>query len=363
MYIMKDIRRTLFLAAALVLAASCSEVGVREDAGRREEINITPIASMATKAAIDGNTALPNDRTMVVSAYYRAVTGSDGNYFTNTTFSRNASTGKWAASSSNKFWPLSGSLDIFSYSGDGLTLGTPSYRSNCGEGATFTVSSNKVGTNSAGQTDIVFGRITNQTCISTGNPMTMYHANALLVWMASSSVGYNPTTNYGITINNIYLNNARYSGTLAVNASAGAYEMCTWDGLGDRADSYEVASVSSGDCKLPYNVPATSSSNPTTADAGWHMGIGGYGIMIPEQTQQADNDYPLGFTINYTLHNGFDNSGNPVNNNLSYYYKFASGSSWVEGKKYIYTITFTLNEILVSPSVADWATMNNAVGI
>ena len=138
--------------------------------------------------------------------------------------------------------------------------------------------------------------------------------------------------------------------------------MCSWTILGSLGASYQLATVSSGDCMLPYHVPLTSSSNPTTSSSGWHMGIGGYGVMIPEQAQRSDTDSPLGFTIEYTLHNGFDNANQPVNNELTYYYKFSSTSEWLEGRKYIYKITFTLNEIIVSPSVSDW-NPQSAIGV
>lgn len=358
---MRYLFRFIFTLAAFALF-SCSEVSVLEVPEKLQEIQLFPVSSMTTKAAIDGNVALPSDRTLVVSAYYNAVTGTSGDYFKNTTFAKDGAS--WSALSSSKYWPLSGSLDLFAFSGDGLALGAPTYHlSNCGMGARFTVGSNKVGDDSAGQVDIVFGRAVAQQRVPSGNVMALHHANALLVFFASSSVGRDASTNVGITIKHIYLNNARYEGTLAIDASAAVHEQCTWSFLVNPVASYEVATLGSGDCTLPYDVPLTAGGNPTTVSDGWHMGIGGVGIMIPEQEQVSDDASPLGFTIEYTLHNGFDDLGNPIDNDLVYYYKFLPGSSWNEGKKYVYNITFSLNEILVAPAVQDWVESSQSTGL
>lgn len=333
----------LFAAAAVLLAVGCSEINEVSTVSEQDPVEIMPLNGPSTRAAIDGTT-FPEARTLIVSAYYNAVRGDSQNYFANSTFARNAS-GKWSCSGGAKYWPLRGTLDLFAYSIDGLSQSNQAYLSNNAQGVSFNISNN--GTQ---QTDILYGRVTAASRVAAGNPMTMKHAQALIVFTAQSNVAYNATNNYGITITSIVLENAYYSGKLAIDGSAAAGSQCTWSSLGNQQNK-TLPTVSSGDTKIPYNVPASA---PAITASGWHMGIGGYGILVPEQNQTR-------FYITYVLHNGKDNSGNNVDNTLTYQYD-CSGT-WDEGKKYIYAISFTLNEIIVVPSVTDWTASTVATNI
>ena len=325
-----------FLAVMAFVAASCAEISTKEvEEALKNPLELMPLTDVSTKAAIDG-TVFPNDRTLVVSAYYNAERGDSGNYFSNTTFSRNSSNGRWVAANP-KFWPFSGTLDIFAYSCDGLTQSDRTYLSKVTDGVTVTLSDNRTT-----QTDVLFGHVAANSRVETGNPMTMRHAEALLVFTASSVVDYNETMNFGITINSITVENAYYSGRLAVNATADLYSQCTWDNLGSQGNKALPSNNVSG-VKLPYNVPNTSVS--VTSSAAWHMGIGGIGILVPEQPQTR-------LYIEYTLHNGRDEQGNPVNNSMTHHWDCTG--DWTEGHKYVYDLQFIYNEIRVVPTILAW---------
>ena len=98
----------------------------------------------------------------------------------------------------------------------------------------------------------------------------------------------------------------------------------------------------SGSSSLAYDVPTTATN---VASSGNHMGIGGSGIMVPEQSQTSIH-------IEYTVHNTKDYNGNPVNNTLAYDY--TCSGTWDEGKKYIYNLKFNMEEIIVEPVVVEW---------
>ena len=68
-------------------------------------------------------------------------------------------------------------------------------------------------------------------------------------------------------------------------------------------------------------------------------------VILPEQAATK-------FTLTYTLHNGRDGDGTPLNNQMQYQYSCAG--TWAQATKNLYTIDITLNEINVTPSVVDW---------
>lgn len=329
---MKKIAIISLCVAALTGMTSCATIDTEETA---RPIAISPITGLRTKAAIDGAVALPATRTLKVSAYYNApAAGRSGNYFSNVTFAHDGEDA-WKAVDP-KYWPAVGTLDIFAYSMDIGGNGTPAYLSNVSQGVTaITVPDNR-----DVQSDIVFGRVAGQQYASTGTPMVMDHAQALLVFAASNSFDYNSVTNEGIEITAITLDSTFFSGTLSINMNNAAGSRCSWGALGSR-DTKNLPGVSS------YQVP---SAMMDISQAGNHMGIGGAGILVPEQTE-------TGFTIHYNLHNGKGNDGTTdvTNYNLQYRYVPDEPMNWAEGKKYVYYIYFTMREIIVSPVVMDWS--------
>lgn len=327
------IRRLSYIAfalLALVAAPSCAE---DDDVRTRHDILLSPQAEASTKAPIDG-TAMPAGRTMVVSAYYNAERGESGNYFTGVGFSKATST--WTAAGTPRYWPFDGTLDFLMYSHDGLSV-TPVWEDKVTAGVTLAVADN--GTI---QTDILHGRLGRQARASGGNPVVMRHAQALVMFTASSEVGYDASSNYGITIERIALEGARYSGTVHVAFDAmqdGGW--CSWSDLASRQDK-DVPNAG-GAMAFPYDVPAEAVDIRT---AGCHLGIGGAGILLPEQPA-------VGICVYYKLHNGYDDAGNAIDNTLQK--ALTLSESWKEGKKYVYELHFIMDEIVVRPTVTDWA--------
>lgn len=352
---MKKIYLLFFLAA---LSAACMEVSEPGMTPSGDEMSVSTFVGPQTKVPIDG-TALPTDRTLKVSAYWNAPSGrgTSANYFSNVTFSEDATgTNKWRGgtksgttfTSAPRYWPQTGTLDIFAYSANGLTCGavsgTQTYMTKVADGVTLNIENN-----STIQTDILFGRVAAATKVTGGNSLTLRHAQALLVWTAESEVAYNATTNYGITLDAIKLEDAFFAGKLVIDGTAAAGSNCSWDFTGQSKVASRALLNLSNSSVLAYNVPSTAAivgSSTVSGTAGWNLGLGGRGIMVPEQSATR-------FYVEYTIHNGFDDASNRIDNKVSALY--TCSGTWDEGKKYIYKIHFTMNEIIVTPTVTDWA--------
>ena len=330
---MKNTSIKIILAAAAFAASACTQTmpDLMVDASS-QAVSINPVAAVTKAGPIDG-TVFPNSYNMVVSAYYNAAEGASGNYFSGITFSRNASTGRWDES---KYWPMSGTLNILAYSAnDGtnnVVTAAPVYSAKNTDGVTLTVTDNRTA-----QVDILHSQVEEQTYSASGVPMQFKHAQAAIAFVAKSNVAYNASSNVGITITKITLNDAKYSGTLAISKTDDATDgYCVWSSLGSEADK-DLPGLSS------YNVPAAYID---ITSAGNHFGIGSTGIMVPEQAQTS-------FTIHYTLHNGKASDGTTNLDNALQYTHSCNGD-WTEGKKHVYELNFTLNKIEITPVVVDW---------
>jgi len=321
---MKKTLKTLALAGAVLASAACSEKLPQKNADR--QISLNPVTAMSTKAAIDG-TYFPDDRTMVVSAYYNAKTGDSGNYFKGSTFEKVGN--NW---SSDKLWPVSGDLSLLAYSADGLAIDPAkdaevSYDTNVAEGVTLTVPDN-----ADKQCDILWASAKNQSYISTGNPLIFNHAEALVIFTAKSNINFNKPDNLGITITKITIENAFYSGSVHLKDDGS----CEWSNLGSKADK-DLPGLTS------YEVKTKSMDLDS-----WQgqFGIGENGIILPAQSATS-------FIIEYTLHNGRDASGNRLDN-TGLKFRYDCEGEWKAGVKTHYLICFDLNDVRVSPSISNW---------
>lgn len=309
---MKNI--TAIIALTSVLLCSCSKEDVQSDpdASRLIRISAGIDISQSTKAAIT-NGALPSSRDIFVASYNRT-TGQ--NFFPCTKFTYNL--GSW---SSDKSWPLSGTLDFLAYSPGASSVTSVVWGT---EDVTSSVKMT-MPDNSAPQEDILAGCAAGRPANSSVE-IEFNHAEAYLTFAAKASESYNASTNRGITINSITLKSAYHSGTVLAGRSGSAISF-TWSGLGNR----KTLSVP--------GLPATNLTGTATTL--------GKGILLPAQEE-------VGFIINYTLHNGKDVAGANVNTTLNYDWTPASPISWEPGKKYTYTINITLVGITITPSVSAW---------
>ncbi len=349
---MKNIHIITFAATAVLASialASCVETERKTDAPSTE-IGVRPVGTSATKSAIDGTT-LPTERTLTVTAYWNSdESSSSGEYFRDERFSHDA--GLWRCVEDPKYWPMDGTLDIFAWSADGLSAAAsrPVDTITAADGVILTVPDN-----SNVQSDIVFGAARRQSKTSTGTPFLLHHAEALLCWIASTSMEYDATTNYGFTIDGITVDGAYHAGKAALACDnetlmslTGVPEAedagrCLWSFEGvDPLAAVAVPDNGVAATAFPYTVPPMAMD---IAEDGCHFGIGGLGLLAPAQPQSA-------FSVRYTFHNGFDGDGQP--NDHQSVFTYNCEGVWEAGRKYVYVLDFEAAEILVSPTVTDW---------
>lgn len=141
------------------------------------------------------------------------------------------------------------------------------------------------------------------------------------------------STETAITVNSITLTGAKYSGTYTITHTN--Y---------DKRASQSVAGAWSS-LGAAQNVTINHGAALTTGGADVAHGL----MIVPDDAATADF---TSFTINYTL------------DGKTYDYTYTPASLNVEqAHSYTYTITFTLHEIKVAATVADWTNTDTAVAI
>ena len=319
--------KRLFIIAASAAIFSAALVSCNKDLGPSisdmaavEPMSVGVYNGMLTKAPVTG-TVMPTSRSIVFSAYHNAQEGTSANFFTGITFTKKEGENTlWQCS---KYWPLTGTLDLLGYClDDNSRVSSVSWGSNNAASVTMTLADN-----STNQDDLLVGGAS--TLTSESNAVVFKHAQALLTFTARSSVAYDATANYGITITGIQVNGSYHSGTVACTRDGGNITF-VWSSLGSQAD---------------ISLPTMTATNLGTAPAAIE---GTQGLILPAQAQTD-------ITIYYTLHNGKDASESNIDNTLQYTFHPVAESTWDAGKKYIYNINVTLTGIEVSASVADWA--------
>lgn len=304
---MKAIKITALLLIALA-ASSCVENIVTEENG--SELFLRPVESPAVKAAMTGTT-FPLDRALSLSS-----TRGGAAWFTGVTFRHDATLGAWHGVPS-KYWPLEGTLNLFSCStvswGSALSWSVPAT-----SGATLVM-----GDNSATQDDIVFASAAS-VAPAAPVPMVFSHAQTMVSFTVGADVAYDETTNTGIAITGITLSPAWWSGTVVATASGNTVSYA-WSALGTRAE-VAVTGIAGG-------VPASATAK-------------GAPLMLPPQAA-------VGFSVEYVQHNGFDAEGDPVNLPLVYTY-IPEELDWTAGTRNVYGIWFTLDDVLVNADIEPW---------
>lgn len=334
-------KKILFLAslAAVAMTSCTSESNEYVGDNTPKEIAFMPLAQKATRAAVQG-TAFPG-QSMEVAAYQSAGIATPANYFTQTTFSQDGSTGIWKGS---RYWPLSSAtINFFAVTGEAANNIT--VNDNLAS-ASVTYSTNN-------QSDIMyaFGRGAveqdGNTLVFPANvPMAFKHALALINFQIKGSTA--------IKVKSITIDNAYYTGFLALAntgataASGDVTTTVTWTPDGSEG-SYTVPNIT--------NYPLTgsyypSNSNPATATDWANV------MIIP--TQQAGSTTSYGFktfTITYCIvNNSVDGPDQTYTYAPSGYTAGVANLTAVNaGYKYTYQINMTLHEIEIVPSVTAWA--------
>lgn len=346
----------LFSVAALAFCACSSDEVVSENSAANQqpkEISFSPLAKPNTRAAgdtyqyaIDG-TGFPTDLNMYVAAYQvEPTTGTPPagvNYFPSTQFVYNnaggtgASSGKWGGATA-RYWPLSPCyINFLAYAN---VTGSAAFNStNYASAAEITQSDN-----STAQTDLMYaighGEVTqsfNALTFPEKVDMQFKHAQA---WM-DFYVKAKTNTETAIKINSITLKGAKYAGTYTIthtnyDKKTGQSVAGTWSPSGDAAKDVVVPGWTSATALTETFVQV------------------GKGLLIVPDNNASTNDWSS-FVINYTL------------DGKTYDYEYtapsAPGANVDQAMHYVFKIEFTLHEIFVAATIADWTDENNYVDV
>jgi len=338
----------LFSVAALAFCACSNDAVVSENKPTYEpkEMSFAPLNKVNTRAAVQG-TAFP-DQSMEVKAYQTQPSATG--YFDKTTFAKKGS--YWGATPA-KYWPLSpAKLNFFAVSGAGVTDSHITIADLLASASVAYTSANSYGPTTQSDIMYAFGRdaVTkngNALTFPTKVDMVFKHALALINFQIKA--GNDAST--AIKIKKIELNGARYTGTLAITNTNAATESDTWSAKVDwtpDAVQNNVVVPNIGNTDTP--VALTTSYVPENTTSSYPASL----MIIPKQ-QKSESPENYGFTtftITYTL------------DNKDYTYVYAP-AGYTEstpnltvvqaGYKYTYQITMTVHEILINPSVQNWA--------
>lgn len=326
-------KRLFILAAAVFTLASCAKTQVVYNE-EPQEIAFRQVENVMTKT----NPSLGDwaDGSMGVFAYK---TEGKEEYLDNAKFAKHSTNSYWVGSTTSYYWPFQDYLDFYFYAPHQVNNASVDVNENKLTISTFT---NKDYDNSSSYVgsapnlnyncaDLMYGseiitKSKDQVEDDEGIPVTLKHALALVQVKAEA------TTENIVTIKSMKLNGTPKSADLAVeytdedDDNATPYTgVAEWDNYSETIDLTIVSDES--------DVAVDDALAP----------LGNEVLVIPGKAQTS-------FTIVYTL------AGSTTEFTATLPLSSASTPIWEPGKKYVYSITFGVEEIKFAPEVVDWGT-------
>ena len=325
-------KKFMFLipVAALAMTACTNETNEFVGSDQAREISFAPVAQPNSRAAVEGTT-FPTGQDMYVAAY-DATKAAD--FFAQTTFDEDGTTGKWKASPA-QYWPLdAATINFLAYTG--VPSGSYFNATHPAQGLEITLADN-----STNQYDLMYavGRQSRARGASASDvSMKFKHAQALIKFTVQSADDYGTA----LKLTNIVLTGAHYSGTYTIDNSS--HYNSTSSDFSEFTGSWSSVGTQTNITRTP----SWADDNKVTTSA---QAVGDGILVVPDDNDSAD-DY-TSFTINYTL------------NGQAYSYTHTPADLDVhQAKKYTFAITMTLNEIIIDPTVTDFVEEgSNAVAI
>ena len=352
----KQVMKKLVLAVlALGAVAACTKSNVQYE--QPGEISLHPVAQKATKVfgAIDGNEYDPSETFNVWAWWSNAdpavtlteYTGYTTQYINQGTFINKADS--WGGKISY-YWPTTGSLVFAGYSPASVSSnGTYNY---VPATKTLTISGFRQPSDVTETIDLMWFDITDgsyrQNPQDSGVPVVFQHA---LSWLTFNFNLKDANTPQSWEIKSVQLKNIETQGDF--DAVKGNDEDTKWKSHTDTKD-ITVYSSDPEAYKLTYDADGTILENTTDKN-----GV----LIIPQSCAPASGTTPAAaeLYIEYIL---TANSA-PITTNITLPLNPGEDDTeWKPGKHYTYNITFgAKNEILISPTVTDWAEYEPAVDL
>lgn len=335
-------KKIMIIAAAVAAMAACTKsTVVYEDS---TEIGISPVNYSTTKAVLGpiGGNDYPYDETFGVFAYH---TSQDAGtaigeattldmYLENVEFAKKGEK-TWGGKEHAYYWPKTGSLYFVGYSPYGY--GSKSFDTST---KTLTISDFTQGDyeytdgtatpEGYNMVDLMWFDITKASA-NTGAPgVTFTHALSYLTFeLSASSNDYDNL----FTVTDVYLENVNNQGTFTAQLNGNR----TWTGLSG-ASALNLYSDRTG--------TAIVNGTGFTIDDVLVIPQEAANLVIKyKQKAYAGSTHEIKQEFKVKLTGGDQN---------------ASHSNWYYARHYYYKITFSANEILLTPSIENWVSVSNA---
>lgn len=373
-------KKLVIAVLAIGAMAACTKSNIQYE--QPEEISFQPVAKKATKAvtgAIDGNDYPAGEDFNVWSWWTGEPAGTliseladefefnvaniDPNKpilyinegtFTNRKDANSNPTNKWGGKTTPYYWPTTGSLVFAGYSpADASTSGTFNYSFNT---QTFTVEGYTQSSNISETVDLMWFDADKSYKQTDDVTPTFKHALSWLEFRFNLKDSNTPENwlIYSVTLKNINTEacfNSTDKWTLhANNADVEVYAENNGCELNYQTAAYNLNSnAQKGVIVIPQNCDSDLSN--ANAPSGVYLEIS-YGLLTPASLASGSNLYipqTVTLPLTYTCNTDHD----PRHD----------GENWEPGYHYIYTITFGANEILISPSVTEWAVENENIDV
>lgn len=308
------------LAVAALASCTKSELAYTE---QDSEIKLAPVTSMTTKANVYGSidgTTYPQAEDFRVTAYWN---DEHKVYLNNVIYAYDKDSKLWAGKGQSYYWPKNGYLRFGCYSPASVTGVTHDVLND-------TYSVNYTQTNDTEFTkDFMLAKLTAPHTAAEEVPVVFKHA---LSWISIKVKAKDDVAAGAFAIHDVIINEVKTKGKL----------------VADMKDGIDYSEWSDQSTALPYNVVSKNGGLPLSKEARFvedHK----YGTVVIPQV-------PTSLTIKYTQKE-INGSAELTNQTVTIPLNLSSDAKtniWEPGKHYTYTIIFSLDEILINPSVTDW---------
>lgn len=330
---MKKIFFSLLAIAALASCAKTEPVFTEADS----EIMIAPVTAVSTKAVtgvIDG-TVYPKAENFKVYAYWANEPAAStfetygALYLNNVEFTNK---GEYWGGTTPYYWPKNGSLRFAAYSPSSV----PMVHTLADGVDEYTLNGFAYPTNVDDTYEVLVAKTSESYTAQTAAKNVSVVFEHALSWLQFYLKAATPAANNAFQVKNITINDVNNYGNMTADMNAGTK---TWSTAYQTpaAPQFMVYNHASGatfahDAKLFEN-------------GGTDQKAGNGVIVLPQPTT----------TVTITF-DQLSINGTPalLNQTVTIPLTLDENKPWEAGKKYIYTVTFDLDEILINPSVEEW---------
>lgn len=341
-------KKLILMALAIAAMAACTKSNVEFD--QPGEIAFQPVAQKATKAAVVG-TEYPTAAAYNFNVW--AWWGAEGQTeFTNfkqcwineQPFEYRSALELWGGSGQSYYWPTTGSLYFAGYSPASIKgKCTTLYERDLQQ---LTITDYQQSTVISNTVDLMWFHLTDQSYDRNTSyvPVKFHHA---LSWLTFRFNLKNSDTPELWTVTSVKLNGIETKGNFVAKktGTSDAQGVANWS---ENLSEPKIIDVFGGNYTVSY---VTNEYSPLTDDPSVLENSKNGVLVIPQSCAPEKASLEIKFKQQAP-------SGQSVEQTKTLNLGDANGK-WLPGKHYIYTITFGAEEILISPTVVDWDSVDD----